>query len=655
MSLVLGINGYHVPATDYESEWRTKWYHDAACVLVEDGVVRFAVEEERLTRNKHTGVFPSAAVARCLVYAGITLADVDAIAVGEEGGDGPFRDPLLSAQRIANAFRAAGLVSEDLREVIRLVAHHRAHAASAYIPSGFDEALVFTMDGFGDGVAGLVMTAQDDVLTTRPELGVEQSLGNFFAAVLPYFAYHHFDEYKVMGLASYGDRARFAPLVSELYTLLPGGDFAPRVRDQQELARTLSLAGPPRSPQGVFLQHHKDLAAAYQHAFERIVMHVLEHEAQATGLRRLCMAGGCAQNSTFNGRLASSGLFDEIFVQPASNDAGTALGAALVVSEELRKERKEARLTRARVSTSCLGPDVEPDPVLEALLTRWEPFVDWSRCDVVDAAAELIDAGHVVGWVQGRSEFGPRALGSRSILADPRRADSKTRINAVIKEREVYRPFAPAVIAEEATRYFQLSGTEASSPFMTFAVPVVESKRAVLPAVTHVDGTARVQVVHEESHPRFGALLRAFGDRTGVPVLLNTSFNSRREPIVQSAQDAVTCLLTSQLEYLFVGDYQVRKRPFDRAALFGLVPSIPSHVCLSFRTGRDGHPTYNLMTRGDKATRVSAELGRWLFERMGAGTEGGASEAGSVADKEAGEELYRLWVERLVMLTPRRR
>ncbi len=334
MSIVLGINGFHGAVTDYESEWRTRWFHDSACVLIKDGKVLSAVEEERLTRNKHTGTFPSTAIASCLHQAGLRLSDVDAIAVGEEGGEGEFRDPDLSPTRIAAALQESGLTSKDRSASVRLIEHHMAHAMSAHLPSGMDDALVFTMDGFGDGIAGLVMTAKGDEHHILRRLRVDQSIGNFFAAALPYFGYHHFDEYKVMGLASYGDPKRFAPLVSELYTLLPEGDFAFRVRSREELQRLLAPVGPPRFGDGPFLEHHRDLAAAYQGAFEAIVLHVLEHHQRTTGHRRLCMAGGCAQNSAFNGRLAASGLFDRIFVQPASNDAGTALGAALAVARE---------------------------------------------------------------------------------------------------------------------------------------------------------------------------------------------------------------------------------------------------------------------------------------------------------------------------------
>lgn len=640
MTIVLGINGYHAPVTDFASEWRTKWYHDAAAVLVRDGRVVHAVEEERLTRNKHTGTFPSAAITSCLARASLTLEDVDLIAVGEEGGAGDFRDADLSPERIATTMQTMGLTRNDLSSRIRLVEHHKAHAASAYYPSGFDDALVLTIDGFGDGVAGLVAKATDGEIETIRRLRVDQSIGNFFAAPLPYFGYRNFDEYKLMGLASYGDPSRFASLVSELYTLLPDGDFAFRVRDVSELVRILASAGPPRLDDSDFLAHHKDLAAAYQGAFEKIVLHVLRHHAKATGLRKLCMAGGCAQNSAFNGRLASVGLFDAIFIQPASNDAGTALGAALLIAREAVDEAQPHEV----LSDVCWGPDVSPPAELEQLFTQWEALVEWTCCDVVEEAAKLLVDGHVLGWVQGQSEFGPRALGSRSILADPRRPESKTRINAVIKERELYRPFAPAVIEEEAAHYFELSGAEASSAFMTFAVPVVASHREELPAITHVDGTARVQTVSKASHPRFWNLLSAFGKRSGVPILLNTSFNSRREPIVQSAHDALTCLLTSQLEYLFVNDYRVRKRPFATDVLLEMVPSIPSHVQLVLRSNREGQPNYSLVTRGESATSLSVALGRWLASQ---GTE-------SVElRREVGQELNSLWVERLVALTPR--
>jgi predicted NodU family carbamoyl transferase len=288
------------------------------------------------------------------------------------------------------------------------------------------------------------------------------------------------------------------------------------------------------------------------------------------------------------------------------------------------------------------GPAVETDDALDAILQAWAPFVEARRAqDIEQTAAALLDEGHVLGWVQGRSEFGPRALGGRSILADPRRADSKTRINGVVKEREAYRPFAPVVLADHAHTYFELAGPETTASFMTFAVPVRPEHRAALPAITHEDGTARVQTVTASHNPRLSRLLRCFAERTGVPVLLNTSFNSSREPIVQSATDALVCLLTSRMEHLIIGDVHVHKRDFAFSDLFRLRPSVPSHVLLSMHTGRQGQVEGTLTTRGDQATPVSGELAAWLM--------GGAVPA----DRERrGRELFSLWIERIVVLRP---
>lgn len=637
VGLVLGLNGFHAPVGDYAGEWRTRWFHDASAVLLRDGTVVCAVEEERLTRNKHTGSFPSAAIASCLARAGVSLDDVDAIAVGEHGGTGPYQDPDLSAPAIARTLRASGLTRADLSARIHLVEHHVAHAMSAYYPAGFDDALVLTMDGFGDGIAGLVVSVRDGRHTVLRRLAVEQSLGNFFAAALPYFGYAAYDEYKLMGLASFGDPARFAPIVSQLYTLLPDGDFTFPVKDRRGLMRVLGPAGPARPPGGPFQAHHQDLAASIQQAFGAIVQHMLRHFAAETGHRDLCLAGGCAQNSAFNGTLAATGLFDQIFVQPASNDAGTALGAALAVAN------RDGRITpRERHATVRWGPTAELSPEGAA---AWAPFVEVRRLhDIAGETAALLADGHVVGWVQGASEFGPRALGGRSILADPRRLDSKVRINEVIKEREPFRPFAPAVLAEAASVFFELSGAETTSDFMSFAVPVRQTHRERLPAITHVDGTARVQTVRREASPDFWALLDAFGERTGVPVLLNTSFNSSREPIVQSAHDAITCLLTSRLEHLVVGDLLLRKRPFDALALLGLRATIPPHVLLSVRGTRDGGVERQLSTRLDVATPVSAAMAAWLVAS--------AAPTDDDARRALAHELHELWVERLVVLTP---
>lgn len=634
---VLGINGFHSPPHDYPSEWQNRWFHDASAVLLRDGDVVFAVEEERLTRKKHTGSFPAQAIESCLAHAGLSLDDVDAIAVGERGGSGPYQDPDLSPATIARALRASGLTRSDLSDRVQLVEHHVAHAMSAWYPSGFDEALVMTMDGFGDGIAGLVVSMRGDKRTVLRRLSVDQSLGNFYAATLPWFGYSTFDEYKLMGLASYGDPHRFASLVSGLYTLLPDGDFAFPVKDRRGLMRVLGPAGPPRASDGPFERHHQDLAAAIQMAFGTIVGHALRHFAAETGHRRLCISGGCAQNSAFNGTLAASGLFEQVFVQAASNDAGTALGAAYEVAN--RKGRVTAR---QRMATPRWGPEA-PLSLHEA--QAWAPLLDVRRLDdVAQATAALLAEGQVVGWVQGRSEFGPRALGGRSILADPRRVESRTRINEVVKEREPFRPFAPVVTAEAADELFVLSGAESTSDFMSFTVPVRPEARERLAAVTHVDGTARVQTVRREADPGLWSLLQAFQAQTGVPVLLNTSFNSSREPIVQTARDAITALLTSQMEQLVVGDLLLTRRPFESTALLSLRPSIPPHVLLSVRGTHDGAVERRLTTNLNAAHPVSAALTTWLVA--------GIAPAEHDARLAMANELMRAWVERLVVLTP---
>lgn len=637
VTYVLGLNGFHSPVHDYLSEWQNRWFHDASAVLLRDGDVVFAVEEERLTRKKHTGSFPTLAIRSCLAHEGLSLDDVNAIAVGERGGAGPYRDPDLSSQAVAHALRVSGLTRADLTDRVHLIEHHLAHAMSAWYPSGFDEALVMTMDGFGDGVAGFVMSMRGDQRTVLRRLSVEQSLGNFYAATLPWFGYSTFDEYKLMGLASYGDPKRFGSLVSRLYTLLPDGDFVFPVRERRGLMRVLGLAGPPRPPDGPFERHHQDLAAAVQQAFGTIGGHVLRHFAVETGHRKLCLSGGCAQNSVFNGVLAASGLFDHVFVQAASNDAGTALGAAYEVAN------LKARTTaRPRMATPRWGPAAALS--LEEV-QAWAPLLDVRRLkDVAQETATLLADGQIVGWVQGRSEFGPRALGGRCILADPRRAENRTRINEVVKEREPFRPFAPAVIAEAAPALFVLSGAEATSDFMSFTVPVRPEVREHLPAVTHVDGTARVQTVNRDTDPDFWSLLRAFGDLTGVPVLLSTSFNSSREPIVQTAHDAITVLLTSKMEQLVVGDLLLTKRPFEPTALLAFRAAIPPHVMLSVRTTRGCAVERRLTTNLDVAVPVSAALATWLVA--------GIAPSDPDALRTMALELLRAWVERLVILTP---
>jgi carbamoyltransferase len=668
--LVLGIHSLS-PSRDIDDmDPELGWgHHDAAAVLVEDGRVVAAIEEERLNRVKHSSAFPVRAARRCLHEAGARLQDVDrvAIAFSEAYADRYFlRRSLENAALPLGGGRAqlAGLLERELggdaSDRLRFVGHHRAHLWSAFQPSGFDSGLAVSIDGVGESLSGAVATFQGTRLDLLREYPVRKSLGFYYRACITMVGYTRFDEYKVMGLAPYGDPARYADLFAETYRLLPGGDYEVLPDDALVLLmEDAGLAGQARRKGEPFTQAHCDFSAALQQALERIVFHVLSHYREQTGARSLCLAGGVAHNCSMNGRIAYSGLFDRVWVQPAAHDAGNALGAALAVLHD-----EGAPLASAPLRQVYLGSGIPDEGGVERELRGWGGLIGFERCgDVAAETARLLADGAVVGWVQGRSEFGPRALGNRSILADPRPAENKDRINAMVKKREGYRPFAPSARLERAGDYFELPESVAEFPFMTFALRVRPEARALLGAVTHVDGTARVQTVARDTSPRYWALLRAFEELTGVPVLLNTSFNNHAEPIVDSVDEAVACFLTTGLDALVVGDHLVRKRGGGAAgeALARLSPSLPASRKLVVRTGPGGAREHELESTGsrwfgEKAVAVSDHAFAVLWAADGVRTlgelldgRGGMDPAGRRAVLD---EMAELWSRRAVVLRP---
>jgi carbamoyltransferase len=666
--LVLGIHS--ISGVREHEEMDPLWvFHDAAAVLVEDGKILAAIEEERLNRVKHSNAFPARAIRRCLEQAGITLDRVDRIAVdfAESHVDQYYVSralenaavPLASGRRqVADLFQRE--FGADVFDRLRFVQHHRAHLWSAIVPSGMSSGLALSIDGSGDALSGSVASFEGNQLRILRELPIRASLGFFYRESIAFLGYTRFDEYKAMGLAPYGDPQRFAGLVEQSYRLLPGGEYE-LVRGPQSLVRLIAsqgLAQRARRKGEPFTQEHRDFAAALQQGLERIVMHVLAHFQRETGARTLCLAGGVAHNCSLNGRIAYSGLFDRVWVQPAAHDAGNALGAALAVLDEERQPVGGATMRHV-----YLGSDLEDGGGIEQALERWGDVISFERCaDVAGDTAALLASGAVVGWVQGRSEFGPRALGNRSILADPRPAENKDRINAMVKKREAYRPFAPAVQQERAGEYFELPGTATEFPFMTFALRVRESARPLLGAITHVDGTARVQTVSADTNPRFWSLLGAFEQLTGVPILLNTSFNNDVEPIVDSLDEAVTCFLTTGLDALVAGDFLVRRRGADGAlALRGLSPSLPATQKLVVQTGPDGVRQFaveNTANRyfGQRKLAVPEDVYGVLVAADGVQTveqilaERGVTGQDRVA--EVMQEIEHLWSRRAVLLRP---
>lgn len=651
------------PITDYRVVPTPYWYHDAAAVLLEDGAVVAAVEQERIDRIKHSNRFPGLAIERCLALGGAHFEDVDRFVYynQEARTDMIIGRFMLQHPQVKPLWTARAMLHEAFRrhfgkalapDRLCFVEHHLAHAVSAYAMSSFREALVVTIDGQGDALSGTVFEGKNGSLERLMQFPETNSIGNFYTNVIGFLGYSLFDEYKVMGLAPYGDPARYRDLFRQLYTLYDDGAYAIHA-DRLPLLATVGL---PRRTGEPFTQIHKDLAAALQDAVETMVLHLLRHYQRRTGLRRLCLAGGVAHNCTMGGKLLQAGLFDDIFVQPASYDAGCALGAALAVHQELCP-----KLSITPLAHVYWGTHAGSDDEIRAHLEPWRALVDIEALeDTPRQVATLLAEGAAIGWVQGRSEFGPRALGNRSILADPRPLDNRDLINAMVKKREAYRPFAPAVIEERAHDFFDIpEGTRL--PFMLFAVPVREHMRARLQAITHIDGTARVQTVSRQQNARFHDLVHAFGELTGIPILLNTSFNNNAEPIVDSVEDAVVCFLATGLNYLVVGDYLVRRRQVDRTALLDLVPTLPPHLRVSRSrqwVPEQGWQWIHTCT-SHVAPRYDARLSEALYELLtradDQATLAELARQTSRADDPAAllAELETLWARHIVVLRPR--
>jgi carbamoyltransferase len=546
------------------------FYHDSAACLISDGRVVAAGQEERWSRTKHDWRFPEAGIRYCLQEAGIGAQDLDAVAFYEK--------PLLKFERVLETFLAVAprgarafvetmpswlrqklwlphLLQKTLgyRGRVLYFPHHVAHAASAYFASSFDEAALLTIDGVGEWSTASFGHARGTDVTLTHEMRFPHSLGLLYSALTAYlgFAVNN-DEYKVMGMAPYG-APRFAEtILGNLVELLPDGSlrldlsyfafqYGRKMFDAKRFARLFGFG--PRKPGTDIRQEHFDLAASIQQVTELAVLRMAEHVRKQTGMDRICLAGGVALNSVANGRLLREGPFRDVYIQPAAGDAGGALGAAFAASHIVfgRKERHPLPHT-------YLGPSYGEAEIRGALDEAGIRHERLSGDLLVQRAASLLAEGKVIGWFQGRMEYGPRALGNRSILADPRRPEMKDVINGKIKFREAFRPFAPAVCEEDASRFFRI---DRPSPFMLRTVPVLTDR---VPAVTHVDGSARVQTVERGANPRFHALLKEFERLTGLPVLLNTSLNIKGEPIALTPGDAISCLRRSGMDCLVLGD-----------------------------------------------------------------------------------------------------
>ncbi len=563
---------------------------ESAAVLMRDGVTVAAAEEERFTRIKHDGGFPYHSIGFVLASEGLTLADVDHAALywnpfnlahrSRYMGETLLRHPALfveKARRAMTVWRGdagessgwGGLfqVPRILRRrfgpgpKVRFLDHHSCHMASCFFPSRFEEAAILVMDGAGEAACTTWGRGAGAAVASIDEHRLPHSLGHYYAAVTGFLGFKMLDgEYKVMGLSPYGDPAGARWIRDNLLRGDGAGRYslAPRVLDYHRALRGhfdgefAQRFGPPRAAGDTdeFGDRHRDIAASAQAAFEEVVLEMARELRRRTGLPRLAVAGGCGLNCTANGKILRAGIFEEIYVPPVPHDAGGALGAAMLLYSQLTGRRPEP------LDHAQFGPAFDESSIREALAVH--PALRAERLAedrLVGRAAESLAGGGVMAWFQGPMEYGPRALGNRSFLADPRSDANRETLNTKIKKREHFRPFAPSVKAEKAGEYFDISQP---SPFMTIIVSVRPEKRAVIPAVTHVDGTARPQTVDRGANPRYWKLLDRFESLTGVPVILNTSFNIQ-EPIVCTPRDALSTFARSRVDALAIGDFWVTR------------------------------------------------------------------------------------------------
>jgi carbamoyltransferase len=552
-------------------------YHDSAATLLRDGVVVAAAAEERFIRVKHTVDFPVRALEYVLEEGGIGFDDLDAIVFYEK--------PYLKFERILTShlmvwpkswksfrhflpmwlnykLRVPQIIREKTgyKGKILFTDHHYAHAASAFLPSPFEDAMIMTTDGTGEWSTLALGTGRGTKIQLDQDIRFPHSLGLLYSAVTAHLGFKvNGGEGKVMGLASYG-KPRFRAQMDKVLQVRPDGSFQldmsyfsfhyDLVMTNQRFA---DLFIPLRAPESEVRSEHEDLAASLQVAIEDCMIKLVNHAYAQYKIPRLCMAGGVALNCVANGRLVRETPIEEIWVQPAAGDDGGALGAALYAYTQLLGGKHRWKMEHA-----FLGPSYDHEACREALVAHDLAYEEYDEDGMVQRTADLLAQGRIIAWYQGRMEYGPRALGNRSILTDPRPPEMKDILNRRVKRREGFRPFAPAVAVEQMKDYFE---TEHDSPFMLLAVPVREDKKAVVPAITHVDGTARLQTVSEPSNPLFYKLIRAFEQRTGVPMLLNTSFNVRGEPIVCTPREAVSCFRTTDLDALILGRFVIVKQP----------------------------------------------------------------------------------------------
>lgn len=590
------------------------FYHDSAAALVVDGEIVAAAQEERFTRKKHDARFPRQAVDYCLREAGLVAGDIDHVAFYDK----PFlkferllETYLTLAPRGFTSFRMAiplwlreklflkdYLLSEfkkaapefDWSQRLLFSEHHLSHAASAFFPSPFTEAAVLTMDGVGEWATTSLAIGRGNSLQMIKEIHFPHSLGLLYSAFTYYTGFKvNSGEYKLMGLAPYGEPKYVQKIYDHLLDVKADGSFRLNM-DYFDYCTGLTMTnrrfdelfgGPARKAEQPLTQMHMDLAASIQAVTEQVVIKLARSIRQETGLRHLCLAGGVALNCVANGKVLKDRAFDDIWIQPAAGDAGGALGAALA-AYHIHLDKPVQKTGRDQMRGAYLGPAFAQADIEQRLTAAGAKFDVLSDDQLIDACAAALAEEKALGWFQGRMEFGPRALGGRSILGDPRSPAMQSVLNLKVKYRESFRPFAPSVLREDVAEWFDL---DSDSPYMLLVAPVVERRRIAMtaaqeqlfgieklnvprsdiPAVTHVDYSARIQTVHPDTNPRYHALISAFKARTGCPVVVNTSFNVRGEPIVGTPEDAFRCFMGTEIEVLAVGNCFLRKEQQDPA------------------------------------------------------------------------------------------
>jgi len=572
---ILGLNAYH---------------GDASAALLLDGQLTSAMEEERFTRLKHQAGFPAMAAFRALEHAGLAPGDLQHIAISRDPSahvhrkllyaisQGPslsaLRDRLWNVSKIRDVkptlAEALGVAESSLPVQVHRVEHHRAHMASSFFVSPFERAALLSIDGFGDFVSTMWGVGCGAKIAVHEWVEFPHSIGLLYTAITQYLGFPRYgDEFKVMGLAPYGEPA-YLDRLRTLVHVRPQDGFAlnlsyfvhhtdgvsmtwdrgaPSIGDV--FSRRLEADfGPRRRPDEPLDTRHRDMAASLQALLEEVVLGLLRWLAEKTQLKDVCLAGGVALNCTMNGKILYHTPFERVYIQPAAYDAGTSLGAALYVKHQLLGAPREFVMDHA-----YWGLEYSRDACRAALDANGLRYLELADGLLADTAASLIEQGKIVGWFQGRFEWGPRALGNRSILCDPRNPSMKDHLNRRIKHRETFLPFAPSVLEERAGEWFEQAS---ASPFMLMTCQVRRDKQALVPAITHVDGTARQQTVSRSTNPKYWRLIRAFERRTGVPILLNTSFNEN-EPVVNTPEEAIACFVRNDMDVLVLGPFLVEK------------------------------------------------------------------------------------------------